>query len=56
MNLNPDTLTTVFGAIASLSQVLEQIGVIDKGVSTGISAAAVLLLGIFSNKQITQGK
>jgi hypothetical protein len=53
MKFNPDTLTTVFGAIAGLSQGLGQIGVIDKGVSNTISAIAIALLGVFSNKQPT---
>lgn len=51
MKLNTDSLTTIFGLVASAAQFLGQFGVINQPTSGAISAIAVALLGYFSNKK-----
>lgn len=50
MKLTPDTLATLFGSVSAVSQILGEMGTLDKATAGTISAIAIALLGYFSNK------
>lgn len=50
MKLTPDTLATIFGSVSAASQILGEVGALNKVTAGTISAIAIALLGYFSNK------
>lgn len=50
MKLTSDTLATIFGVVSATAQLLGQAGVLNQPTSTAISAVAIALLGLVTNK------
>jgi uncharacterized membrane protein len=55
MKLTPDTLATIFGSVSAIAQMLGQTGVVNQPTAGTISAIAIALLGLVSNKPKSVG-